>query len=143
MSYEESLRQAWELLSEEIAILREQLEMKEISLKKLESFIKEPYRKEQYGGSLTQSIVKVLYNLTRENQVVTAKQVVKEFRKQRSDVNESTIRSTLYQVSRKQKPTVIDVDGQNIPVYVIKNGPTYNIEIANDQQEGFIAKANI
>ena len=52
--------------------------------------------------------------------MVTAKQVVKEFRKQRSDVNESTIRSTLYQVSRKQKPTVIDVDGQKIPVYVIK-----------------------
>lgn len=144
MSYEESLKQACQLLAAEVETLRAQLEKKETSLRKLESFMKEPYQKEEYNGSLTKCIVSVLYNLvTSRKQVVTAKLVVKEFNKIRNDVNESTIRSTLYQVSRKQKPTILNVHGTNVPVSVIKNGPTYDIQIVRDEQEALNGKANI
>ena len=136
MGYEESLRQAKELLLAEINGLKEQLAKKELSLKKLESFLKEPHKKDDTLGSLTQNIVEIVYQLvSSQKQPVTAKAVVQEFYKTRNDVNESTIRSTLYQVSRKQKSTDIVVDENNIAVNILKKGPTYDIEVVDPVKE--------
>lgn len=132
MSYEDSLRKAKELLLVEINELKDQLAHKEQNLKKLDSFLKEP-QGHNNRCSLTKNIVEIVYRLvTHERQPVTAKAVVKEFYRHRNDVNESTIRSTLYQVSKKQKPTNVDVDNQKIAVTVLKEGPTYDIVIANN-----------
>lgn len=144
MGYEESLRQARELLIAEINDLKEQLARKEQSLKKLDSFFKEPYVASENEGSLTKSIVEIVYRLvTAQQQPITAKAVVKEFFKFRKDVNESTIRSTLYQVSRKQKPTEIEIDGNIIPVAVVKDGPSYNIVVVNQQPSSELKQANV
>ncbi len=136
MGYEESLRQAKELLLAEINGLKEKKKKKELSLKKLESFLKEPHKKDDTLGSLTQNIVEIVYQLvSSQKQPVTAKAVVQEFYKTRNDVNESTIRSTLYQVSRKQKSTDIVVDENNIAVNILKKGPTYDIEVVDPVKE--------
>ena len=58
-----------------------------------------------------------------------ARTVVQEFVRERDDVNESTIRSTLYQVTRKIRPTEIMVDDHTKQVRVLKNGPLYDVEI--------------
>ncbi len=129
MNYEESLRQAKVALQEEILDLREQLAKKEASLRKIDAFLREPYRKHSSGSSLTQQVVALVERLgTHDMQPVSAKAVVKEFMKERDDVNESTIRSTLYQVSRKQKPTEIIVDGSSFQVRVVKQGPMYSVQ---------------
>ena len=136
MGYEDSLRQARELLILEINELKEQLARKEQNLKKLDAFLREPYTSSGNGTSLTKSIVEIVYQLVSSHgHPITAKAVVKEFFKHRQDVNESTIRSTLYQVSRKQKPTEIEVNGSRIGVSVIKDGPTYDVKVAGDGQE--------
>lgn len=133
VSYEDSLRQARELLILEINELKEQLARKEQNLKKLDAFLKEPYGNSGNGTSLTKSIVEIVYRLvSSQGHPITAKAVVKDFFKHRQDVNESTIRSTLYQVSRKQKPTEIEVDGNKIGVSVIKDGPTYDIKVVTE-----------
>ncbi len=133
MGYEESLRQAKELLMAEINGLKEQLSKKESSLRKLELFLKEPLKKGESSGTLTQNIVEIVYRLAKnQNQGVTAKAVVQEFYKLRNDVNESTIRSTLYQVSRKQKPTHILIEDTTLSIYVLKKGPTYDVEQVED-----------
>jgi len=135
VGYEDSLRQARELLLLEINELKEQLARKEQNLRKLDAFLREPYTSSGNGISLTKRIVQIVYQLvSSQGHPITAKAVVKEFFKQRQDVNESTIRSTLYQVSRKQKPTEIEVGGNKIAVFVIKDGPTYNVEAAEDSQ---------
>lgn len=137
MGYEESLRQARDLLAAEIKQLKEQLDRKEASLRKLESFLKEPYKQDGNGESLTQQIVELVYTLVeRENKPVSAKMVIKEFYKNRNDVNESTIRSTLYQVTRKQKPTEVKVDGGSVWVRVLKDGPLYDIRIPDEKASG-------
>ncbi|NLM70260.1 MAG: hypothetical protein GX177_09735 [Firmicutes bacterium] len=133
MGYEDSLRQARELLISEINELKEQLARKEQHLRKLDSFLKEPYAGSRNGTSLTKTVVEIVYRLVNaENKPITAKDVVKEFFKYRQDVNESTIRSTLYQVSRKQKPTEIEIDEGSIAVEIIKDGPTYNVAVVGD-----------
>lgn len=144
MGYEESLRQAKNLLVEEIDGLREQLARKELSLKKLNSFLKEPHGYDDNGISLTCYIVELVYRLVlAEGEPVTAKAVVQEFYRNRSDVNESTIRSTLYQVSRKQKPTCIQHKNARVAVQIIKDGPTYNVKIIeNDHKENIKVQAN-
>ncbi len=136
VGYENSLRQAREILITEINDLKEQLARKELSLRKLDSFLKEPYESSYSGISLTQRVVEIVYELVSEhNKPITAKEVVKEFHQERKDVNESTIRSTLYQVSRKQKPTEIEVNGHTIDVAIIKEGPIYDVEIVNTTAE--------
>lgn len=136
VGYEDSLRQARELLILEINELKEQLARKEQNLKKLDAFLKEPYPNSGNSASLTKSVVEIVYRLvSSQGHPITAKAVVKEFFKHRQDVNESTIRSTLYQVSRKQKPTEIEVEGNKIGVSVIKDGPTYDIQVVTDSKE--------
>ena len=49
MGYEDSLRQARELLISEINELKEQLARKEQHLRKLDSFLKEPYAGSRNG----------------------------------------------------------------------------------------------
>ena len=135
MGYEESLRQAKELLMVEIESLKEQLGRKEASLKKLDSFLREPGKKEDDAISLTQQIVELVFSLVNDGgQPVSAKAVVKEFFQKRTDVNESTIRSTLYQVTRKQKPTEIADGDKEVSVRVIKEGPYYDISFEDDKQ---------
>lgn len=128
MGYHQALRQARELLEAEIAELKRQLEHKEASLKRLQAFLREP----QPAGkrtSLTQEIVTVLYNLVQERGgAVPARDVVEAFVQRRVDVNESTIRSTLYQVTRKLSPTQVKTDDGAKHVKVRKHGPLYDVE---------------
>ncbi|HHT35704.1 MAG: hypothetical protein ACE3NC_04220 [Candidatus Wallacebacter cryptica] len=138
MGYEDSLRQARELLISEINHLKDELAKKEQHLRKLDSFLREPYTSGRNGTSLTKSVVEIVYRLVKaENEPITAKAVVKEFFKHRQDVNESTIRSTLYQVSRKQKPTEIEVEGSVIAVEIIKDGPTYDVAVVSEAEPSF------
>ena len=51
----------------------------------------------------------------------------------REDVNESTIRSTLYQVTRKMRPTEIIVGDGVEKVRVVKNGPLYDVQLVTEQ----------
>ncbi|HHT74403.1 MAG TPA: hypothetical protein GX008_11905 [Firmicutes bacterium] len=128
MGYQQVLRQARDLLEAEIADLRRQLEHKEASLKRLQAFLREP----QPAGertSLTQEIVTVLYNLVQDRDAgVPAREVVEAFTQRRGDVNESTIRSTLYQVTRKLSPTPVKVGDGVKHVKVRKHGPLYDVE---------------
>lgn len=134
MGFEDSLRQAKELLIAEINELREELARKEHNLRKLDSFLKDPQSSNTNGYSLTKNIVETVYQLVAvQKQAVTAKAVVKEFYKHHKDVNESTIRSTLYQVSKKQKPTEIIFNGNRLNVEIIKDGPTYDVAIVNSE----------
>lgn len=129
MGYQEILRQARDLLEGEIAELKAQLNQKENNLKRLDSFLKEPYRPKGEQASLTQQIVTVLYHLAQEqDEGVSARAVVENFTQRRRDVNESTIRSTLYQVTRKLSPTKIKVGDSIKHVKVHKQGPLYGIE---------------
>lgn len=142
MGYEDSLRQAKELLVAEINELKDKLAKKEQSLKRLELFLKEPLSNNENGYSLTKSIVEIVFKLVSDQkQPVTAKAIVKEFFKNRQDVNESTIRSTLYQVSKKQKPTEISVNSKKIDVEIIKDGPTYDVNVV-DQNEQILKQVN-
>jgi len=132
MGYEESLKHARDLLVAEITALREQLVKKEASLKKLESFLREPYTSQEQGQSLTGQIVQKVYELCdKGSHPVSAKEVVREFLKSRNDVNESTIRSTLYQVTRKQRPTEVKDDDSEamLEVKVYKDGPHYGVTL--------------
>ena len=137
MGFEDSLRHARELLIAEINELREELARKEYNLRKLDSFLKEPQSSNTNGYSLTKNIVEIVYRLVAgQKQAVTAKAVVQEFYKHNKDVNESTIRSTLYQVTKKQKPTEIIVNGNKLAVEIIKDGPTYDVTVVGtDEQE--------
>ncbi|NMB39369.1 MAG: hypothetical protein GX994_07360 [Firmicutes bacterium] len=137
MGFEDSLRHARELLIAEINELREELAKKEYNLRKLDSFLKEPQSSNTNGYSLTKNIVEIVYRLVAgQKQAVTAKAVVQEFYKHNKDVNESTIRSTLYQVTKKQKPTEIIVNGNKLAVEIIKDGPTYDVTVVGtDEQE--------
>ena len=51
----------------------------------------------------------------------------------REDVNESTIRSTLYQVTRKMRPTEIMVGDGVEKVRVVKIGPLYDVQLVTEQ----------
>lgn len=134
MGYKEPLRQARELLLMEIGDLRTQLGKKEYELRRLDSFLKESDQERSHTVSLTKQIVAVLYVLAQQSSDgVPARAVVQEFVRERDDVNESTIRSTLYQVTRKIRPTEIMVDDQTKQVRVLKNGPLYGVEIVAPQ----------
>ncbi|HHU62579.1 MAG: hypothetical protein QM401_08940 [Bacillota bacterium] len=135
MSYREQLRQARCLLEREIQELHKNLIAKERDLKKLEGLLKDKGAKRGDEGSLTSQIVQALYLLAKEQDTgVPARTVVQEFIQQRDDVNESTIRSTLYQVTRKMRPTEIAV-GEDIKlVKVLKEGPLYNVELISEQE---------
>lgn len=132
MGYEKQLRQARELLQEEIGQLRQTLASKEAALRKLEGLLKGtgPGRGEQ--PSLTSQIVTALYRLAPDDgRGVPAKTVIKEFEKSRQDVNASTIRSTLYQVARKLRPTEISLSEGVKKVRVLKEGPLYKVELVS------------
>ncbi len=134
MGFEESLKEAKKSLVAEINALKDELARKECSLRKLESFLKGTQSTDGNGYSLTQNIAKTVYQLvSNEKKAITAKAVVKEFSKHRKDVNESTIRSTLYQVSKKQKPTQIFVNGQGLAIEIIKDGPTYDVAVVEEE----------
>lgn len=135
MSYREQLRQAREILYGEIQELQVNLATKELDLRKLNNLLKENGRKRRVEPSLTSQIVEVLHVLSKENpEGVSAKAVVQEFGQLRDDVNESTIRSTLYQVTRKMRPTIIGAGDETQEVRVIKNGPLYDIELISEQE---------
>src|SRR5690554_428302 len=108
MSYREQLRQARDILQGEIQELHRSLVSKEMDLRKLDGLLKETGSRRGAGPSLTSQIVEALYVLAQDSpDGVPARAVVKEFAQARDDVNESTIRSTLYQVTRKLRPTEI------------------------------------
>ncbi|MGI6147900.1 MAG: hypothetical protein GX195_07675 [Firmicutes bacterium] len=128
MGYQQILLQARNLLEAEIAELRQQLEHKEASLKRLQTFFREPHLAGE-RTSLTQEIVTVLYTLVQDRAGgVPAREVVEAFLQRRRDVNESTIRSTLYQVTRKLSPTQVKVGDTIKHVKVRKQGPLYDVE---------------
>jgi len=128
MGYQQVLHQARDLLEAEIAELKRQLEYKEASLRRLQAFLREPQPVGE-RTSLTQEIVAVLYTLVKEKSgAVPAREVVEAFSRRRADVNESTIRSTLYQVTRKLSPTPVRIEGELKHVKVRKQGPLYDIE---------------
>jgi len=136
MGYQAILRQARDLLEGEIAELRAQLEQKEANLRRLDSFLRDPARPKSGEPSLTQQVVAVLYNLTQETEGgVPARAVVEAFIQKRRDVNESTIRSTLYQVTRKLSPTKIRIGDSTKHVRVSKKGPLYNVEEISSEEE--------
>lgn len=60
--------------------------------------------------------------------------MVQRFAQIREDVNESTIRSTLYQVVRKIRPTEILVGDAVERVRVVKNGPLYDVRLVAEQE---------
>ncbi len=60
--------------------------------------------------------------------------MIEEFAGRRQDVNPSTIRSTLYQVTRKLRPTEIAVGEGIKQVRVLKDGPLYDVELVSAQQ---------
>lgn len=134
MSYREQLRQAREILNEEIQALQSNLAGKEKDLRKLDSLLKETGSQRGAGPSLTSQIVEELYLLAQESpDGVPARAVVQKFTRRRDDVNESTIRSTLYQVTRKMRPTEIMVGEGVERVRVLKNGPLYDVELVSEQ----------
>lgn len=134
MSYREQLQQAREILNEEIQALQTNLASKEHDLRKLDSLLKETGNQKGPGPSLTSQIVEVLYVLAQESpEGVPARAVVQKFTRRRDDVNESTIRSTLYQVTRKMRPTEIMVGEEIEKVRVIKDGPLYDVELVTEQ----------
>ncbi len=84
---------------------------------------------------MTSQIVAILHALAKDSpEGVSARAVVQEFGQTRDDVNESTIRSTLYQVTRKMRPTEITVGDVVQEVRVVKNGPLYDIELVSEQE---------
>jgi hypothetical protein len=83
--------------------------------------------------------VEVLHSLAKDSpEGVSARAVVQEFGQTRDDVNESTIRSTLYQVTRKMRPTEIVLGDEVQQVRVIKNGPLYDVELVSKQEAELI-----
>lgn len=134
MGYREQLRQARELLQEEILELQALLATKELDLRKLDGLLRETGVRRGGQPSLTSQIVEALYILTQEApDGVPARAVVQEFGRLREDVNESTIRSTLYQVTRKMRPTEIMADDGIKSVRVLKNGPLYDVELVSKE----------
>lgn len=134
MGYREQLRQARELLQAEILELQVFLGNKEQDLRKLDGLLKENGGKRGERQSLTSQVVEALYILAQEApDGVPARAVVQEFSRQRDDVNESTIRSTLYQVTRKMRPTEIKVDENVEQVRVHKNGSLYDVELVSKE----------
>lgn len=134
MGYREQLRQARELLQAEILELQAVLATKELDLRKLDGLLKESGVRRGGQPSLTSQIVEALYLLAQETpDGVPARAVVQEFTRRREDVNESTIRSTLYQVTRKMRPTDIMVDEGVKSVRVNKNGPLYDVELVSKE----------
>ena len=135
MSYREQLRQARDILQGEIQELQLSLTSKEMDLRKLDGLLKETGKRRGVGPSLTSQIVEALYALAQDSpEGVPARAVVQEFVQARDDVNESTIRSTLYQVTRKLRPTEISVGDDVQRVRVIKNGPLYDVELVTKQE---------
>ncbi len=134
MGYREQLRQARELLQNEIAELQSKLAAKEQDLRKLDSLLRESGSQRGSRPSLTAQIVATLYLLAQESpDGVPARAVVQKFAQLRDDVNESTIRSTLYQVTRKMRPTEIVVGDAVERVRVVKNGPIYDVQLVTEQ----------
>ncbi|HBG00384.1 MAG TPA: hypothetical protein DDW87_02255 [Firmicutes bacterium] len=108
---------------------------KEMDLRKLDGLLKETGNRRGVGPSLTSQIVEALYVLAQDSpEGVPARAVVQEFAQARDDVNESTIRSTLYQVTRKLRPTEISVGDDVQRVRVVKNGPLYDVELVTKQE---------
>ena len=139
MSYREQLRQAREILQGEIQELQLNLASREMDLRKLDGLLKETGGRQGAGPSLTSQIVEVLHALTKDSpEGVSARAVVQEFGQARDDVNESTIRSTLYQVTRKIRPTEIGVGDGVQQVRVVKNGPLYDVELVTEQEAELI-----
>ncbi|MCK9524641.1 MAG: hypothetical protein M0R49_01775 [Limnochordia bacterium] len=135
MSYREQLRQAREILQGEIRELQVGLASKEMDLRKLDGLLRETGARRGTGPSLTSQIVAILHALAKDSpEGVSARAVVQEFGQTRDDVNESTIRSTLYQVTRKMRPTEITVGDVVQEVRVVKNGPLYDIELVSEQE---------
>jgi len=139
MGYREQLRQARELLQSEIAELQSKLAAKEQDLRKLDSLLRESGSPRGARTSLTAQIVATLYLLAQENpDGVPARAVVQRFTQIRDDVNESTIRSTLYQVTRKLRPTEITVGDGVERVRVVKRGPLYDVQLVTEQSAELI-----
>lgn len=139
MSYRTQLQQARQFLEQEIQELQLNLVQREQELRKLDGLLKERGERRGKEPSLTSQIVTTLYQLMEENtQGVPARLVVKQFGLKRDDVNESTIRSTLYQVTRKIRPTEITVDDEVRRVKVLKDGPLYNVELITKQEAELI-----
>lgn len=130
MAYREQLRQAREILQGEIEKLNQTLASKALDLRKLDGLLKEKGEKRRGQPSLTSQIVESLYSLVQEfPDGVPARAVVHKFGEGRKDVNESTIRSTLYQVTRKMRPTEISVGDVVKKVRVLKKGSLYDVEL--------------
>lgn len=135
MGYREQLKQAREILQSEIAELQSILAGKEQDLRKLDNLLKESESPRGARPSLTSQIVETLYILAQENpDGVPARAVVQKFAQIRADVNESTIRSTLYQVTRKLRPTEIVVGDGVERVRVVKKGPLYDVQLVPEQR---------
>lgn len=135
MSYREQLRQARDILQREIEELQASLASKELDLRKLNGLLKESGVRRGTGPSLTSQIVEVLHALAQNSpEGISARAVVQEFGQTRDDVNESTIRSTLYQVTRKMRPTKISVGDEVKQVRVVKNGPLYDVILVPEQE---------
>lgn len=135
MGYREQLRQAREILQGEIQELQMNLAAKEVDLRKLDNLLKDTGERRGVGPSLTSQIVEALYSLAQDSsEGVPARAVVQEFVRERDDVNESTIRSTLYQVTRKLRPTEINVGETVERVRVVKNGPLYDVKLVTKQE---------
>jgi hypothetical protein len=136
MGYREQLREAREILQKEIQELHDNLVSKEYALRKIEGILKGEEGRRGRKPSLTSQIVEALYHLSQEHgEGVPAKAVIDVFAVRRQDVNPSTIRSTLYQVTRKQRPTEIAVGDGVKRVRVLKNGPLYDVELVSPQAE--------
>lgn len=115
------------------------LASKEMDLRKLDGLLKETGGRRAAGPSLTSQIVEVLHTLAKDSpDGVSARAVVQEFVQNRDDVNESTIRSTLYQVTRKIRPTEIGVGDEVQRVRVIKKGPLYDVVLVSEQEAEFV-----
>ena len=139
MSYREQLRQAREILQGEIQELQMSLASKEVDLRKLDGLLKDTGNRRGRGPFLTSQIVEVLHSLAKDSpEGVSARAVVQEFGQTRDDVNESTIRSTLYQVTRKMRPTEIVLGDEVQQGRVIKNGPLYDVELVSKQEAELI-----
>lgn len=135
MGYRQQLKQAREMLQTEIEELREKLAAKEQDLRKLDNLLKQSGSPRDARPSLTSQIVGTLYLLAQEYpEGVPARAVVQRFAQIREDVNESTIRSTLYQVVRKIRPTEILVGDAVERVRVVKNGPLYDVQLVAEQE---------
>ena len=129
MGYQQILLQARNLLEAEIAELRQQLEHKEASLKRLRPSFREPHLAERthIPDAKRSSLFFTPWYRT-ELGGVPAREVVEAFLQRRRDVNESTIRSTLYQVTH-QAQSHASQSGDTIKhVKVRKQGPLYDVE---------------